>query len=153
MFKDLLKFLVGGSPNKLWPGSINWEFLAEAQWGEVIVSTIVSWAATVIIYFCTIDFFVWQTYYISNLFVLDKYNGFQKIKNGKKKTQKDQESSCFDVTMGIFDDTELAKLYIQLNLENTIPKTSYDNTGIIINFFKKMHWRSQVMRRWFEIHQ
>lgn len=56
-----------------------------------------------------------------------------------KKTQKDQESSCFDVTMSIFDDTELAKLYIQLNLENTIPKTSYDNTGIIINFFKKMH--------------
>ena len=64
-----------------------------------------------------------------------------------KKTQKDQESSCFDVTMSIFDDTELAKLYIQLNLENTIPKTSYDNTGIIINFFKKMHRRSQVMRR------
>lgn len=63
-----------------------------------------------------------------------------------KKTQKDQESSCFDVTMSIFDDTELAKLYIQLNLENTIPKTSYDNTGIIINFFKKMHQRSQVMR-------
>ena len=63
-----------------------------------------------------------------------------------KKTQKDQESSCFDVTMSIFDDTELAKLYIQLNLENTIPKTSYDNTGIIINFFKKMHRRSQVMR-------
>ena len=52
--------------------------------------------------------------------------------------EKNSTENCFDVTMGSFvgaEICELVGLYIQSNLENILPKTNFDYTGMMDSFF------------------
>ena len=57
---------------------------------------------------------------------------------GNETWKKKSTESCFDVTMGSFDGTEICELvglYIQSNLKNILPKTNfglYRDDGLIL---------------------